>query len=399
MIRISILFFVLVSQLTFAEDKKVTSQQISQTIRKVHADLMNQHFIEVRNLANKQKNYRRFLAEAFGVEDTSDLLKGIPVDEATPTITLIKNGILIKESGGKQLSLVLGMPFGSAEMKTVDSGKAKNAWWRDLYPLPTAEAGVWRWLGQGVNWLVEGQMGLRQVGKNWVDLSAAERVASVAKGTAYMTAQGAAGGCIVGLHLGSPDQTALNSCAAGAALGAALLFSSSGGTLVGIQAAERYAKLSPEIKQKIVTGIRYMSGVGLAAGLAHGGDSLLKSDGAKLICRSDKSFRLVDLSLSEQSRDLISVEGDYFNFAGDNWRTPSVAREPEALKARLKTNEKYGKLDDEALTLLANGILTDLKKYSDKCKKHGAGFTEAYRLERDKPAIEAGKQEKPSTTK
>ncbi len=400
MIRVSILMCALFVSVANAKSSEPTSQQINSTIRKAHAEVMNRHFMDIRNLANKHKLARPFFAEALGVDDSSDFLKGIAPDEPTPKVTIVPDGIVVEENNGKRVSVTLGKVFGSADVKILAPGKAKSAWMRELSVLPTADAGVWDWVGRGYHWMGEGTLGMKRVGNDLVDMSAAERIARFAKGSAYFTAQGAAAGCLIGMH--AADDPVLPACAQGAvgvaslALGyTTIAFGASAGLIAGMNA---WDKVPPQAKLKLLKGAQILAGVGMAGLVGHGADSLLKSDGARLVCDSKDSFRLVDLSLSEKPQVLISASANKFSFGSSSF-SEQIKRDPEALKSHLKTMEKYKSFDDQTLAVLVDGISNDLKRYSEKCKNHGRGYTETYRIESDKPAIEAGKENKPTVTK
>jgi hypothetical protein len=411
MIRFQLAAMILISVLSWSNSQAetVSPQSIGSVIDKAQKESMNALFGKLQELSVQQNSERDFYAAIFRFKADDSRLSGFAKDRKPPRIVKIANGINISGLEGNPITVRLGRDLGTVEISGMtDKGSGKKSASRLkslndvlLALLPSANAGLWDWI------FTRGAVRLFEVGFDIIDEGSdgyrlytnAERAALFAKGAAHLTAEGAIVGCVVGLH-GSENGSKIDDCKTGAGVGAAAAASVSavgGGLAVGIRALEKgTAKavsayyLLPEAKQlALQRATSYVGKVGVAAALAHGADSLVKSDGVKLSCQYDDGrFELNDLSVTDKDRFLLRANG-----YSVSWGTEKLSnRSPEGIADYLKMHEDYKLLQPDARQLLAKSVISDLDRYSKICKEHGRGYTEVFRLEFDKPAVEVSKE-------
>lgn len=411
MIRFQLAAMILISVLSWSNSRAeaVNRETIGSVIDKAQKESMNALFGKLQELSVQQNSERDFYAAIFRFKVDDSRLSGFAKDRKPPRIVKIANGINISGLEGNPITVRLGRDLGTVEisgMTEKGSGKKSASRLKSLNDvllalLPSANAGLWDWI------VTRGAGRLFDVGFDIIDegyegyrlYTNAERAALFAKGAAHLTAEGAIVGCVVGLH-GSEDGSKIDDCKTGAGVGAAAAASVSTvgtGVFVGIKALEKgTAKavsafyLLPETKQlALQRATSYVGKVGVAAALAHGADTLVKSDGVKLSCLyDDGNFELHDLSLTDKDRFLLRANGYNVSWATEKF----FKRSPEGIAAYLEKHEDYKLLQPDARQLLAKSVILDLDRYSKICKKHGRGYTEVFRLEFDKPAVEVSKE-------
>ena len=386
------------------KNQSVTSKEIGQAVRKSWVEVMNHHFLQISNLASKHKTAREFMAAAMGDKADPEMLKSIPAKEMMPKITLIPNGMEMTSADGTRIKVRLGSTIGTTEIEGLKANNGKSAaavlerLLRLLSPLPSADAGVWDWIwtrggGNILKSLEESRRSPMRWGREVIPMT--ERLALLGKGTAYVSGEAAIFTCGVAIHFA--EQEKVQACGQGALVGAGIVVGTvgfvSGGTavlygaLVGTQKVIDAIPVAAKVAMMRVSG--YVAKVGVAAAVAHGVDSLVKSDGIKLTCEDQDSgprFQIEDLSLIDKNKPLISVRGDRVTFNGS-----IAADRPDGIEKYLKSHPDYKSLDEASLKALATSVRADLDQFAATCKKYGEGYTEIYRVESDKPAVEAAK--------
>lgn len=401
---------------------ETSSKSTSEAIYKGYSLAMDSFFLGLVNLSTKHKDAKGFFTALLGNSASKEILEGLPADEPTPKMVLMGETLEVS-SKGQTLKLSLGSKLGMLNVQGLskkDTNAGLSDWLMKLFErvevIPRASAGVINWFYKGIPRVMEATVGMKEVGHELIDLSTSERIAGIVSGLAHVTAQGAALGCSIGLtgwHLSDRKETfsPLEACETTAIIGAAVMTGSAGtfmtagflakGVMYSTEVAKGAIKgaingISPATKEAIKTSSRYITGAGMTAAVVHGVDGLVKSDGVKLVCTGGESFRMEDLSLSKGgSETLYSDIGDGFiNFPKNN-----ADKSVDGLKKYLKSREEFKQLDDAPLTFMAETILGEVKGLNEYCKKRGKGYSEPFRVERDKEAVKASKAPEASKAK
>ena len=373
MIRLFLTVLLLFSFQSLSLADEVDKQKVNAAIHKAYTQVMNTYFLELSKLAMKNKKAKNFAAAAMGVPLNSEMIKSIPSDEATPKITLITNGFQMTLPSGQVVKLTLAKKMGEVEIEGREHLKGKNASWRrklqnivsHFHPLPMAEAGVWDWLvGKGF---------IRVIDAYWptdmyqAAIPISERMLMATKGSAVLAAEGAVIGCGVGMHIEFGDSK-LDQCLGLALLASAHMTLGSNLYIAGMASVFRgyeAIKALPAAKQLLlINTAKYVSAAGVTAAIAHGADSLLKSDGVQLRCGYEGAFDMYDYSLTEaEPKRLYSSYGLNLDMAGNKIKSDLVG-----VKSFLKTRKNYADLDDQSLELVANQILAEIKALMSAAK-------------------------------
>lgn len=392
-----------------------TPQSIGSAISQAQQDTMNVFFTNMQKHSVSQKSERDFYATIFSIDVNDPRLGHLSKDKKPPRVVKITNGINISGQEANPITVRLGRDIGTVEIVGMKdkSSSAKSAGLSNRLNellqvmLPSANAGFWDWvIGRGLGRYVEAIDDIWESASRVGWYSNAERAALLAKGTAHMAAEGAIVGCVVGMHF-TGDSPKLGSCAAGAGMGAAgvtalagtgVAFISAGVAVerAGGAAFDAYHAIAPAKRLAFERAMTFVGKAGVAAAVAHGVDSMVKSDGVKLKCLANGGYSIQDLSVSDREMLL------FWDQAGEvHWWTSKVdeatgsfkiktQRSVDGIVSYLDQHENYKTLTPDSKQVLAKSILADLDRFAATCKKHGTEYTEIYRVEFDKPSVKAG---------